>query len=381
MVITYNPQLHVNKFQFKNENKKVEIFRPKNILPAKFHILQIINPFTLLEWIVLSFSKIKEYNPDFIISTTPTPHPAILSFVCNIFFKTRYCVDIRDNWIGTNNDLAKKVNFLSSNIIKASNLFFKQLFYMSLKKASLISTVNESLKVEFLLNPNTKAVVVPNGINISELNSVKSKIVNEKILQKHKLSIPKDSKIIIYVGDLGAPYYKPEILLKAIKSLNDNNFPTYYIIIGEGSSKNTISMKVKEYGIENYVYLVGKKNHEEVFELLLSSDFAFYTLQHGDIQARHAIGVKIYEYIACELPILAVTDSDSAVSSLLKNNKIGLGVEWSNADKLDTFLLDLMSSNEYQQNTSKFYNSHKNFFDRNVGIDRLFDSIQKLLDL
>ncbi|AKB23626.1 Glycosyltransferase [Methanosarcina sp. MTP4] len=378
MVMVYNPQSKVDNSLIEKVNKKIDIFRPKNIFPTQFHILQIINPLTFFEWAVLCFKEIKKYNPDIIISTAPTPHPAILAYLCNIFFNIQYCVDVRDNWSGTVNDFAEEFDFFKCNVIKIFNVVFRYFFHKSLKNASLISTVNESLKEEISKNSDSEILIVPNGINVSEFNSIKSTFVKKNVLNKNKLQIKEDSKIISYVGDLGAPYHKPEILLRAIKNLNDRNIPVSYIIIGDGKSIDTISKLVKEYEVGEYVFLVGKKDHKQVIELLLCSDFAFYAFQHGAIQAQHAIGVKIFEYIACGLPILSVADPNSAVSKFIRNNKIGLDIDWSNVGILDKFLLNLMNNFEYKQNILDCYNSNIDLFDRNVGIDSLFSSIQKL---
>lgn len=80
--------------------------------------------------------------------------------------------------------------------------------------------------------------------------------------------------------------------------------------------------------LEGIVHLVGRKGHREVLELLLACDAAFYSVQKNYPQSKHAIGAKVYEYIGCELPILAVADEGSAISKLIKMHNIGVFVSW-----------------------------------------------------
>ena len=102
------------------------------------------------------------------------------------------------------------------------------LLFHSLKKALLISTVNEMLQ-EKLLDLNRNVITVPNGIDVQELNEVKENFDKEKVLTKNEISYSEGSVIIVYVGDLNMPYYMPEIILEPLKALLKNGYDIKYI--------------------------------------------------------------------------------------------------------------------------------------------------------
>jgi glycosyltransferase involved in cell wall biosynthesis len=252
------------------------------------------------------------------------------------------------------------------------------LLFHSLKKALLISTVNEVLQ-EKLLDLNRNVITVPNGIDVQELNEVKENFDKEKVLDKNGISYFEGSMIIVYVGDLNMPYYMPEIILEPLKELLKTGYNVKYIIIGDGKRREPIEKIRKEMGLEDVVFLVGRKEHCEVLELLLACDAAFYSLQKKDPQAKHAIGAKVYEYIGCGLPILVLSDEGSAVSELVKTHDIGVSVSWDEIDRMGNALRGLLESKKYAQNIQLHYSYFIEKFDRNRGIDLLYDNVKTLI--
>jgi glycosyltransferase involved in cell wall biosynthesis len=170
----------------------------------------------------------------------------------------------------------------------------------------------------------------------------------------------------------------PEVILEPLKELLKKGYDVRYIIIGDGKRREPIEKMVKGMSLEDIVHLVGRKDHREVIELLLACDVAFYSLQKGDPQSKHAIGAKVYEYLGCGLPILAVADEGSAISKLIKMRDIGMFVSWAETDKLETALRELLDSRKYAQNIQLRYTYFIEKFDRNRGIDLLHEKIKML---
>ncbi len=124
---------------------------------------------------------------------------------------------------------------------------------------------------------------------------------------------------------------------------------------------------------------MGRKSHKDAMELLMASDLAFHTLQKSDPQARHAIATKVYEYLGCKLPILVVADKGSAVSELVNENGFGLSVSWDELDRIGFALRDILDHPEvYRNNLEKRYQGFLDSFDRNKGIDRLYENVKAL---
>lgn len=381
-VIVFNPLYNKDKDKL-SKSDGIEIKRYGiDVLPKFMFLPQSLNPITLLIWIYIAMKEVARYDPDVILATTPPFGPVVASSISSKILKKPHIIDYRDNLTSVIDEMAAKKSFYIKYPLKAINNFISSLLHHSIKAASLVCTVNEVLR-EKLLNLNKDVIVVPNGIDIQELKEVKNGFDKDTILSKNGISHSKNSKILVYVGDLNMPYYMPEIILAPLKSIRDKGYDIKYLIIGDGKKRHLIEEMKNKMGLNDAVFLLGKKSHREVVELLLASDAAFYSLQKDDPQSKHAIGVKVYEYIACGVPIFAITDKDSAVSNLIRKYDIGKFLSWEeieNADSIEEALQSLLDSDKYSQN---LYSKHQYFikkFDRNNGIDILYDRIKKLLD-
>ena len=380
-VIAFNP-LYFDNCKHKKgvtEQDKVEVIRhTRRILPAFVFMPQSLNPLTLITWICISLKEIAKYNPDVLLTTTPPFAPAIASYIASRVLNKPYVVDYRDDLTSVIDSIAETKRFYTKYPLKVANKFMSALLFHSLKRASFVSTVNEVLRKK-LLDLNRNVITVPNGIDIQELNEVKENFDKEKVLEKNGISYSEGSMILVYVGDLNMPYYIPEIILEPLKALLKTGYNVKYIIIGDGTRKKPIEEMVTEMGLEEVVFLVGKKDHREVLELLLACDAAFYSLQENDPQSKHAIGAKVYEYIGCGLPILVLSDEGSAVSELVKTHDIGVFVSWGEIDRMGNALRKLLESKKYARNVQLHYSYFIEKFDRNRGIDLLYDNVKALI--
>ncbi len=382
-VLVFNPQAK-NAFCMNNQVKifgKVEILHMRRIFPSIFHKLQEANPFTLLEWLI-ALLKIKDYRPDLIITTAPPPHPVILAYLHSMAFKSKYVVDIRDDWSEYANVFLNTQPFFVKYLFKLFNYLINFGFILSCRSATLISCVHDVLKVKFANLQKVPIIVVPNGINNQELLTVKSTFDRNSVFRKNNIKLNNSTKFLIYAGDLGAPYYNPEIVLDAVKKLTSSGLDIKYILLGDGNQKEKIANLAEKKGIKESIYLPGKKRHSEALELMLASDIAVYPLSKNAVQAKYSIGVKIYDYIACGLPILAIINDNSTVFQIVTGNNIGISLNWEEAmknDSLKNALLYIIENNTmYSQNVAVFYKNNLSKFDREIGLNILHAEVSKI---
>ncbi|VVB97677.1 Glycosyl transferases group 1 [uncultured archaeon] len=382
-ILVFNPQVKdassVNHWI--KISKNIEILRFKPIFPYSFHKLQFINPFTLLEWMI-ALLKIKDYHPDLIFSTAPPPHPVISGYVYSKIKKSKHLVDIRDNWSASMNEFLNTQPFFVKYPFKLWNYFLTFIFILSCKHAALISCVHEALKVKSQKLP---VIIVPNGINIQELLTVKSTFDRDSVLRKFNIKFNNSTKFLIYTGDLSTPYYSPEIVLDAMQKLILSGLDIRYIILGDGIQKEKIAMLAEEKGIKENIHLLGRKTHPEVLELLLASDVAVFSQIKNDTQtqAKYAFSVKIYEYIACERPILMIANDSAIISHIITENNLGISLNWDaveRSDSLKNALLNILENyTRYSQNVSAYYKNNLTEFDRATGLNELSTEVFKIL--
>jgi glycosyltransferase involved in cell wall biosynthesis len=362
-------------------SKKVEVLFAKPILPSALHRLPIINPFTLLEWII-ALSKVRDYRPDLIISTAPPPHPVISAYVYSKISKSKHVVDIRDDWSASMNEFLNTQPFFIKYPFKLWNYFLTFIFILSCRGAVLISCVHEALKVKVQKSP---VIIVPNGINNQELITVKSTFDKNSVFSKFNIKFNDSTKFLIYTGDLSTPYYCPEIVLDTMQKLISDGLDIRYLLLGDGYQKEKIAMLAEKKGIKGNIHMLGRKTHAEVLELLLASDVAVYPVIKNDIQtqAKYAFGVKVYEYIACGKPVLMIASDSAIISRIINENNLGISLNWDSAAKSDSLknaLLNILENNtRYSQNVYAYYKNNLTEFDRTTGLNVLSTEVFKIL--
>lgn len=380
--VVYNPNYKIRYFRnYMRVSDNVDTVRyGRKYLPRLFHIMNSLNPFTLLCWTFFSLIETVNFKPDVIITTVPTYIPTIAAYISSTIYKKSLCIDIRDNWINTAM-IDYSINTLPWYSRYPSRIMYKLLYHLflhSCKNALMLSIVYESMRDELSKHVNFKVPIihVPNGVNFSELEQVRQWSNRRKILSKNGIFCREDSKFVIYVGKIGG-YYKPDLLLITLKNLIDEGVDIGYIIVGEGPEEEKIRAASQDIEIENRVFLLGKKEHSEVIELLFASNVAFYALDENFPSPECALGTKVLEYTACKLPILAVAGDNSIVSQFITERKIGIALRWNETHRIDKALQELFNNGKYSKNIEYNYNSFIRAFDRKKNNLHLYNEIAK----
>ncbi len=74
-----------------------------------------------------------------------------------------------------------------------------------------------------------------------------------------------------------------------------------------------------------------------------------------------------------------LSDEGSAVSELVKRYDVGVFVNWNELDRMGSALGELLDSTKYAQNIRLHYPHFIDKFDRNRGMDSLYDSVKTLI--
>jgi glycosyltransferase involved in cell wall biosynthesis len=347
------------------------------LLPPSALKPQSLNPVLLAIWLRIARREIESFKPDLVLATTPPFAPVTALYLASRMggHKFPYIVDYRDDLTSVINSMAEEKGFYIKYPLKGANRLMSSLLFRALRGASMVSTVNSSLQKE-LQKINPKVLLVPNGLDLKEMEVVAKSFDRAAALKKSGI---RDSRVMVYLGDLDMPYYVPEAVLEPMKHLRDEGYDLTYAVIGDGRHREVLEKRSKALGIQDQVYLLGRKSHREAMELLMASDLAFHTLKQGDPQARHAIATKVYEYLGCRLPILALADKESAVAKLVDDNGAGVSITWERMDDLEQGLKEILDHSEvYKGNLQSAYARLADQFDRNKGIDLLYENLVTL---
>lgn len=163
-----------------------------------------------------------------------------------------------------------------------------------------------SEKVE--VNPNT---IEPNFINYSQ---------EEKEEIKVKCKLPLDKKILVYGGNLGKPQGL-DFLLEAIE--RTTNPDIFFLIVGSGTEYNRIHKYFEDKKPENAKLIAGlpKKEYDK---LLAACDVGLIFL-HKDFTIPN-FPSRLLSYLEMKMPVIAVTDPNTDIGTIIENNKCGYKV-------------------------------------------------------
>jgi glycosyltransferase involved in cell wall biosynthesis len=122
-------------------------------------------------------------------------------------------------------------------------------------------------------NPE-KIFVIGNSLNYPLQQEIRERLMKNKeyLVDLKKRIFEFDYKTIIFIGRL-IPNKKVEQIIEAILKLNAENLNLNCIIIGNGSEKENLSAKIKQYGLTSQFFFPGElQNEVEIAELFLISD-------------------------------------------------------------------------------------------------------------
>ncbi|RDI41653.1 glycosyltransferase family 4 protein [Falsibacillus pallidus] len=161
-----------------------------------------------------------------------------------------------------------------------------------------------------------------------------SEILVNKTKKRNEIGIPKDSIIVLSVGELNKNK-NHETIIRAIAKLGNPNI--YYVICGEGLLKNHLKKLVKELGLEEQVRLFGYRT--DIAEISQVSDiFAFPSFREG-------LSLSLMEAMCSGLPV--VCSRIRGNSDLIQDGSGGYLLEPDNIEGFSNAIKKL------EQNTSQ----------------------------
>ncbi len=235
------------------------------------------------EQLKFPYKELKKLKPDIL----HVPH-----YNVPIFYKGDMIVTIHD--------LTHLVysEFLSSKFAK---YYAKFMMKMAIKKSKVILTVSENTKndlIKYFKVDENKIKVIYSGVK----EDLRVKPKEELNYLYDKFNIPKDKKILMYVGNL-KPHKNLERLLAAFSKMKNNKECTLLLVGKAFESYNVLENKEKELKIEDKVIHTGIVSNKELLDLYNLVDlFVFPSLYEG-------FGFPVLEAMACGAKVVSSNSS------------------------------------------------------------------------
>lgn len=240
------------------------------------HIPFISGIYGYKEQLRFPYKKLRKEKPDIL----HIPH-------CNIplFYRGKMMVTVHD--------LTHLVHpeFLP---MKLAHLYFKFIFWFVCKRANRIMTDSESTKndlLRFFKVDEKKITIVPLGVGKEFVRKDKS----EYDYLYTKFDIPRDKKIILYVGNL-LPHKNLDGLLEGFAKMQGRE-NCRLVLVGKAFSGRTENTREKDLGIEGLTIHAGMVSQEDLVNFYNLADlFVLPSLYEG-------FGLPILEAFACGTPV------------------------------------------------------------------------------
>jgi glycosyltransferase involved in cell wall biosynthesis len=123
---------------------------------------------------------------------------------------------------------------------------------------------------------------------------------------------------LVIVSNLTTAIDYPHVI-QTVKKLSRKYEDIRLLIIGTGEAEEKLKSLVKELKLENKVLFLGRKNHDELLNILSKSGvgIALYTNDHP--WTEFGDSMKVREYLACGLPVI-LNDVPSTADDVEKEN-------------------------------------------------------------
>ena len=197
-----------------------------------------------------------------------------------------------------------------------------------------IITVSDKTKDDLRkIKSSEKAVVIPNGIDLAEINQIK----------------PSPAKSdIIFVGRL-IKEKKADLLIKSLVRVKDNFPDVKCTIIGEGPEKENLEKLSDQSGLKDDVSFTGfLEDYQDVIAHMKSSKVLVLP------SVREGFGMVVLEANACGLPVVVVDHPMNAAKDLIIPGENGFIAEVSE-NSLAGKIVEAIESREKMIESSKYF--------------------------
>jgi glycosyltransferase involved in cell wall biosynthesis len=147
-----------------------------------------------------------------------------------------------------------------------------------------------------------KIYVVPNGVDTSIFAPAR-----DKAEVRRELGIDPSTALIIFVGEL-LPWQQLQVLLEAMADVLVHRPETELVLLGQGIVERELKATAHDLGISGRARFMGRLLQKDVARWLAASDVAVYL----PAAQRGASPLKVYEYLACGLPVVAARTAEIA---------------------------------------------------------------------
>jgi len=227
-----------------------------------------------------------------------------------------WVIDVRDLWI--ENSIALGYIPADSPLVKAGRTFQRLALHSADRITVTTETLRDAVADTYGSELRDRVRVVPNGVDTDRFSSVSTPENN-------------DSRIV-YTGNIGSAQAL-EPCIRAMQHVSSDN--ALLQLVGDGDEVSRLKSVTDRLGLEDRVEFVGLVDRERIPEILDSATVGLAPIKDSP-ELDYAIPTKLYEYMACSLPVVATgrgeikrftTDTDVGIHTEPDPESIAVAIE------------------------------------------------------
>ncbi len=345
-----------DKFSYFEEIDGIKIYRSYIYLSFKKQSL-FIRFCGFLSFMISSIIKgIKLKNFDVIIATSPPFSIGISGLMISRIKGSKLVFEVRDLYPDSAVELGIVNNsFLIKILKKAEKIIYS--------RSNLIVALTKGIYNHFkILGFEPKSILITNGVDKSFFNNYEDYGVTSNFDIKNKF-------ILLNIGILGR-IHSLETILDSFYLIKEKDI--FLFFIGDGVEEENLKLKAKNLKLKNMLFIKSQKR-ENIRGLISKSDVCLATTKKIGL-TRGTLPVKIFEYMACEKPVIAAVHGE--VADLIKKAKAGIVVEPENSELMADAILTLYNNPDLRKEMGR---NGRDFVMKNYSREKIVELFEKEL--
>lgn len=262
---------------------------------------------------------------DIVFVTSPPLFSVIPAILLAKLRRAKLVLDVRDLWP---DELITYGGFREGSLPVRVTRVIERWAY---RNADCVAATTQSI-IDAIVErgvPPEKTFLLPNGADLELFNPLPRK---NAIADEYSFG---DRFVVMYSGLFGIKH-SLEVLLEAAAILRDYKDIAFFLL-GNGARKDALIKQARDMGLDNVIF-GDERSVADVPSLLARADVCFAAVR-PEPYPKKVISVKVFEYMACEKPVVGALSGESA--RILEESGGGIVVPPGDASAIAETILSL----------------------------------------